>query len=159
MFILHVIFMRQEAKIHVRRSVSTIFNLTLRFIEWFWPLQTYVTTSKLHSKAIPWQPVEVYSVMRCRGSHISYTTNSQMAVRLQVLRAGRPLTSGRFLILVSVRGWVNTSAIVRLEGLGKLNKFNDITGIRNQDIPACSTETRPTTLSRPPLAHLPYLYL
>jgi hypothetical protein len=43
-----------------------------------------------------------------------------MAVRLSALRAGCPLTPGRFLVLISVRGWVDPTAIVRLLGLGQL---------------------------------------
>jgi hypothetical protein len=43
-----------------------------------------------------------------------------MAVRLSALRAGRPLTPGRFLVLISLKGWVDPWAIVRLEGLGEL---------------------------------------
>jgi hypothetical protein len=43
-----------------------------------------------------------------------------MAVRLSALRAGRPLTAGRFVVLISVRSWVDPRAIVRLEGLGQL---------------------------------------
>jgi hypothetical protein len=40
-----------------------------------------------------------------------------MAVRLSALRAGRPLPQGRFLVLISVRGCVDSTAIVTLEGL------------------------------------------
>jgi hypothetical protein len=43
-----------------------------------------------------------------------------MAVRMSALRAGRRLTPGRFLVLISVRGWVDTRVIVRLQRLGQL---------------------------------------
>jgi hypothetical protein len=43
-----------------------------------------------------------------------------MAVRLSALLAGHPLPLGRFPVLISVRGWVDTRAIVRLEGLHRL---------------------------------------
>jgi hypothetical protein len=43
-----------------------------------------------------------------------------MAVRLSALCAGRPLPAVRFLVLISARGSVDSRAIVRLEGLGKL---------------------------------------
>jgi hypothetical protein len=53
-----------------------------------------------------------------------------MAVRLSALLAGRPLPPGRFLILISVRGWVDSRTMVRLKELGKLKILNDL--IRNQ---------------------------
>jgi hypothetical protein len=52
-----------------------------------------------------------------------------MAVRLSALRADRPLPSGRFLVVISVRGCVDPRAIVRLEGLGQLKKPMTSSGI------------------------------
>jgi hypothetical protein len=56
-----------------------------------------------------------------------------MGVR-SALRAGRPLPPGRFLVLISVRGWVDSRPIVRLEGLGQLK--NPVTS-------ACSIVPQP----------------
>jgi hypothetical protein len=43
-----------------------------------------------------------------------------MAVRLSASRAGRPLPPGRFLVHISVKGWIEPRVMVRQEGLGKL---------------------------------------
>jgi hypothetical protein len=73
-----------------------------------------------------------------------------MAVRFSSLRVGRPSPPRRFLVFNPVRGWVDPRAIVRLEWLGQLKKFNDIIGIRTRDFPACSILPQPTTLPRVP---------
>jgi hypothetical protein len=72
------------------------------------------------------QAVEAHRVVRRRGSHIFYTIGLQMAVRLPALSASRPLPPGRFLVLISVRGWFYPRAIVRLEGLGQLKTSSGI---------------------------------
>jgi hypothetical protein len=74
---------------------------------------------------------------------------SQMAAGLSALRAGHFLHPGRFLVLISVGGWVDPGAIVRLEGLDKLEKSTS-SGTRTGDLPACGMVPLPITLSRAP---------
>jgi hypothetical protein len=45
---------------------------------------------------------------------------------LSALRAGHPFPAGRFMVLISVRGWVYPRVIVLLKGLGKLKKIHFI---------------------------------
>jgi hypothetical protein len=50
-----------------------------------------------------------------------------MALRFVSLSAGRPLSPGRFLVLISVR--VDPKAIVRVEGVSKLKNEINSSGI------------------------------
>jgi hypothetical protein len=60
------------------------------------------------------------------------TIGSQVAVRLSAFRAARPLPAGRFLVLISVEGWVDRRAITWLEEWGKLKKnLVTLLGIEN----------------------------
>jgi hypothetical protein len=50
-------------------------------------------------------------------------------VRLSALRTGRSLPAGRFLVLISVRGWIGPMAIVRLERLSIKKNSTTSSGI------------------------------
>jgi hypothetical protein len=88
--------------------------------------------------------------------HIFLTIGSKTAMRLSALRNRCPLPPGRFLILISVRGWVDPRAIVWLEGLCELKKSNDLIGNQTRNLPACSIVPQLTMLPGAPLVS-PYL--
>jgi hypothetical protein len=50
-----------------------------------------------------------------------------MAVRLSALCPGCPLTLGRFVVLISVRGLVDPKVIARLERIGQLIEKKNLT--------------------------------
>jgi hypothetical protein len=92
--------------------------------------------------------VEALRVVRGSGSHI-FRHSAHRCRQGSQSYASPP---GRFLVLISVRGWVDPRAIVLLEGLGKLKKSTS-SGTRTGDLPACSMVPQPTTACPLPCSH------
>jgi hypothetical protein len=67
-----------------------------------------------------WINIEILSKLQAMEAHsLQHFLDNCLtdgAVRLSVLCIGCPLTSGRFLVLISDRDWVDPGVIVKLEG-------------------------------------------
>jgi hypothetical protein len=72
-------------------------------------------------------------------------------VRLSALSSGRLYPQETFLVLISVRGWVNPRTIVQPDGLCQWKKSSDTIGNQTCVLPACSAVPQPTAPPRAPI--------
>jgi hypothetical protein len=92
--------------------------------------------------------MEVYIVVRYGDPTFSIQSVHRWRLSCQPYAPAALYPQKSVLVLISVRGWVNPRAMVRLEGLGKLKTVNGLIGIRNRDLPACSIALESSILPR-----------
>jgi hypothetical protein len=72
-----------------------------------------------------------------------------------------PCPQKYILALISVKGWVSSRVMVRLEGLGKSKKYNGLIRTPTSGLPPCSIASQPSTIQRAPnnikIAHCSFI--
>jgi len=103
--------------------------------------QSYTTLNSLHvkqGKAVPLQAWSGPEGSRKLSFPITWQRH-RIVLRLSALRTGRLYHQEIILVVISVRGWVDSKAIVRSEGFYVNEKYTDISWYRTSDLPICST--------------------
>jgi hypothetical protein len=125
-----------------RKTISAL--VSFRVLDIMSCYSEYIKKVKL-SPYRPWRPLGLREVEAPTFSDIRLIDGGKV-----VSPTRRPvLPPERLLVLISVGGWVDPRAIVRLEELGKFKKSTS-SGTRIGDLPACSIVPQPTTLPRAP---------
>jgi len=78
-------------------------------------------------------------------------------LRLSALRTGHLYPQETFLVLISVRGWVDPRGNSEGGGIIVMRNSNDIIGDRIRDLPASKAGLQPTVLRVTLILYKPYL--
>jgi hypothetical protein len=134
------------ASYRARFTIFLLCHWIQSFKEWicftFSPCSCY-----FRKKGKPISVTDLEGPYGCETSRLPHFIDNRLTYDGEIgsLRAGRPLPSGRFLLLLSVRSWVDPRAIVLPAGLGQFKKIHLI-GTWTRDLPtfgSASTTTLP----------------
>jgi hypothetical protein len=96
----------------------------------------------------PWRPIGMWNI---QAPTFSRQSTHRWRWGCQPYEpAGRPLPPGRFMVLISIRGWVDPRGHSAAGRIRSVEKSNGLFGNRTRDLPSCSIMTQPTMLSRAP---------